>query len=221
VMADPRFLADVDQFHKAIAYFGWWNSLSQVLLELTSPGVPDIYQGNELWDFSLVDPDNRRPVDYPQRQKLLDQINAALEDDQGQLIRDLVENAQDGRIKLFLTAQTLQFRRDHAPLFDNGSYEPLQAEGDKARHVCAFTRQVDEAQIIVAVPVLNVALADGALRAPAGDVWEDTRLLVNDANGARYQNIFTGDLLTVENGSLALSAVLEQFPVAVLWRVIE
>ena len=111
------------------------NSLSQVLLKLTAPGVPDVYQGNEIWDFSLVDPDNRRPVDYVERKKMLDALKGA---DPGELL----DNWSDGRIKLFLTHRLLTFRRENPELFRDGGYRPLGLTGEFADCCIAFAREL-------------------------------------------------------------------------------
>ena len=110
-----RFLESFIPLAEEIARMGAINSLSQTLLKLTSPGVPDIYQGNEIWDFSLVDPDNRRPVDYAKRKKMLDALKGATPE-------ELLDNWSDGRIKLFLTHRLLTFRRENPELFRDGSY---------------------------------------------------------------------------------------------------
>ena len=121
--------------------WGLYTALSQLLLKLTAPGVPDIYQGQELWDFSLVDPDNRRPVDFALRRKML----ARLGKDAGRkdrsllaLARQLVLDPRDPRLKLFVTSRVLQFRRQYAGLFRHGDYIPLDVSGPQAKHVCVF-----------------------------------------------------------------------------------
>ena len=139
-----RFLAEFRRFHEQVVNWGLYSALSQTLLKLTSPGVPDIYQGQELWDFSLVDPDNRRPVDFANRRKML----ARLRKDVGRndrsllsLSRQLAQNPRDPRLKLFVTWRVLQFRRQYADLFRLGEYIPLEVRGSRAKHVCAFARQ--------------------------------------------------------------------------------
>ena len=129
-----RFLESFVPVAEEVARMGAINSLSQVLLKLTAPGVPDVYQGNEIWDFSLVDPDNRRPVDYVERKKMLDALKGA---DPGELL----DNWSDGRIKLFLTHRLLTFRREKAELFQRGSYEPLSLTGEFADCCVAFARE--------------------------------------------------------------------------------
>ena len=138
-----QFLDDFRAFQRRISHYGLLNSLSQTLLKLASPGVPDTYQGTELWDFSLVDPDNRRPVDYERRRRMLRDLRSAAETPGGdlrELARDLVAAKEDGRIKLFVTYRTLQCRRDHPGLLSAGEYIPLAAEGSKAAHLFAFAR---------------------------------------------------------------------------------
>jgi (1->4)-alpha-D-glucan 1-alpha-D-glucosylmutase len=134
-----------------IACFGLFNALSQVLLKLTSPGVPDIYQGQELWDFSLVDPDNRRPVDFGLRQHLLAEFRrevarhpqAGTRAARWELARQLAQNPSDPRLKLFVVWQALQFRRAHGDLFRTGRNLPLVVSGARAEHICAYAWQAD------------------------------------------------------------------------------
>jgi (1->4)-alpha-D-glucan 1-alpha-D-glucosylmutase len=222
---DP-FLNDLLALQRRVAYFGYFNSLAQVLLKLTCPGVPDLYQGAELWDFSLVDPDNRRPVDYHLRQEMLTEFRSRLSQggpERTQLTGDLLGNLPDGRIKLFLIYQTLSFRRTHEEVFACGDYLPLEAVGSRRDHVCAFARSAGDQVILTIVPRLVVRLGDGTERPPLGPgVWGNTRLLLPPPFlGRRYLNLFTGEELAPDNhkgatGSL-LSAILGRFPVALLW----
>ena len=156
------FLDDFRAFQRRISQYGLLNSLSQTLLKLASPGVPDTYQGTELWDFSLVDPDNRRPVDYDRRRRMLRDLRSAAEAADGdlrELARDLVAVKEDGRIKLFVTYRTMQCRRDHPGLFSAGEYLPIAADGPKAAHLFAFVRRAGDARALVAVPRLVAGLA--------------------------------------------------------------
>jgi (1->4)-alpha-D-glucan 1-alpha-D-glucosylmutase len=217
------FLADFVQFQQRVAYFGRFNSLSQMLLKLTVPGIPDLYQGTEMWDLSLVDPDNRRPVDYARRQSTLAYFRT--HPDRATLLREVLDNAHDGRIKLFMTHAALLFRRDHEMLFRNGDYFPLQVQGDKYRHVCTFARRSDEACAIVAVPRLVVGLTNGVERSPiGGEVWGETWIALPFAQvGQRYRDVFTEQIVTAEatsgSPSLKLAHVLSAFPVALLEQV--
>src|SRR4029453_579448 len=126
-----KFLPAFVPVAKEIARLGAVNSLTQTLLKLTSPGVPDISQGNEIWDYSLVDPDNRRPVDYKQRREMLAALSAAVPE-------ELMRPWPDGRIKMFLTQRVLQFRREHADLFQLGEYLPLTANGTFTEYCVGF-----------------------------------------------------------------------------------
>ncbi len=220
-----NFIYDFEIFQKLTANCGIFNSLSQTLLKITSPGIPDFYQGNELWDFSLVDPDNRRPVDYGIRKKLLDEL-LQLEAAAGlpETARQTVAARNDGRIKLLLTTKALNFRRENRELFESGRYLPLTVEGTFQENVCAFERSNNDSSILVVVPRFCSRLikeASGLAMGP--DVWQDTKILQPfDPPESRYRNIFTGEVLSLDqqNGglSLALQNILAVFPVALLER---
>ncbi len=136
------FVEDFIQFHKKISRLGMFNSLSQSLLKFTCPGMPDIYQGDELWNFNLVDPDNRRQVDYGKRREMLDCLRRLFAQPSGTLegLREIMSDMEDGRIKMYLTWRVLSFRREQELLFKEGDYLKLNAEGPRAAHVCAFAR---------------------------------------------------------------------------------
>jgi (1->4)-alpha-D-glucan 1-alpha-D-glucosylmutase len=219
------FLDDFRAFQRRVAAYGLYNSLSQTLLKFASPGVPDTYQGTELWDFSLVDPDNRRPVDYERRGRMLRELRSAIESAGGdlrELARDLVASKEDGRIKLYVTHRSLACRRDHPGLFTAGDYIPLAAEGPKAAHLFAFARRAGEAAAVVAVPRLVTRLTPDPARPPLGaEVWPDTRLALTGLDPAlRWRNLFTGEVLTPEvrdgQPSLAAADLFTHFPVALL-----
>ncbi len=225
---DPTdfFLADFAAFAAKIAGHGQWNSLSQTLLKLTAPGVPDIYQGTELWDFSLVDPDNRRPVDYDYRTRSLDDLARQTESDDARaaLARALVETSADGCIKLYLTHAALAHRRAHPALFAAGDYTPLDATGAKAAHLCAYARTHGDETMLVIVPRLTVGLTGSDDAPPVGSVWAKTRLIVPESlAGATFRNILTGEIIapTVAGSiaGLSVAAALAHFPVALLERV--
>jgi (1->4)-alpha-D-glucan 1-alpha-D-glucosylmutase len=223
--ADDPFLRDLFAFQRTIAFFGYFNSLAQVLLKLTCPGVPDFYQGSELWDLSLVDPDNRRLVDYRRRRELLGDLQGRIESagtDLRPLAAELLANLADGRAKLYLIHRALHFRRAHEQLFSHGTYLPLEAAGSKRDHICAFARSLEGEAILVAVPRLVVRLAGEAERPPMGpEVWGMTRLLLPPPLASRsYRNLFTGEVLTADRSDgtpgLPLAAALSNFPVALL-----
>ncbi|HYG36774.1 MAG TPA: malto-oligosyltrehalose synthase [Clostridia bacterium] len=217
------FLEDLKRFQPKIAYFGWLNSLSQTLLKLTSPGVPDFYQGTELWDFSLVDPDNRRPVDYSLRKQMLSDLKAQFHPEPARLrplLAQMVNEAQTGRIKLYVIWQALEFRRRHRLVLDGGQYLPLFAIGPKQDHVCAFAKVLKRQACITIAPRLVVGLTNAVERLPCGpEVWEGTRLpLPTLEPGAKYRNAFTHEILSPGNGTegLNLAEALSVFPVALL-----
>jgi (1->4)-alpha-D-glucan 1-alpha-D-glucosylmutase len=222
---DEPFLQDLLALQRRLAFFGWFNSLSQVLLKLTCPGIPDFYQGSEMWNLSLVDPDNRRLVDYQRRREVLSELQAridALGEKRRPFAAELLANMPDGRIKMYLIYQGLQFRRAHERLFTEGAYVPIEASGPKRDHVCAFVRSANEEVILVVVPRLVVRLTGSIEQPPLGaEIWRTTRLMLPASLAScRYRNIFTGEVLTVdtqEGGSgLWLAEVLGAFPVALL-----
>jgi (1->4)-alpha-D-glucan 1-alpha-D-glucosylmutase len=222
-----RFLPDFVEFQQTTARAGVFNSLAQTLLKVSAPGVPDFYQGTELWSFSLVDPDNRRPVDYAQRQALLASLlEAEREGDLRALAGQLLRAPQDGRIKLYIASRALRFRRAHAGLFAEGEYLPLSAAGKRERHVIAFARRDggEESIALAARFFVGLGVADSAL--PVGaEVWGDTFVPVQEQLGpGRYRDVFTGsefDTGGEGGGRLRLSEVFEQLPVALLERVTE
>lgn len=220
------FLDDFASFQKLTAACGIFNSLSQTLLKITSPGIPDFYQGNELWDFSLVDPDNRRQIDYRLRIELLNEIKRK-EEMAGLLeaARETVVARNDGRIKLHLTSKALNFRRKNRELFESGRYLPLAVEGSRSEHVCAFERSVNGRSIMVVVPRFCSGLIKDCSGLPLGaDVWQDTRIIQPfDTLTSRYRNIFTGEVVCLnqqdERSCLALKDILSVYPVALLERL--
>jgi (1->4)-alpha-D-glucan 1-alpha-D-glucosylmutase len=223
-----HFLPDISRLARRVAFYGQFNSLAQVLLKLTSPGVPDTYQGNELWDFSLVDPDNRRPVDYAQRQAALAELRHRVEEaaDLRPLTAELLKTSADGRIKLYVTYRALNFRREYCRLYQQGGYLPLPAEGAQSEHALAFARTwtqngnpAADAAITI-TPRLVVGLTGGIERAPIGDVWGETWLPLTGELAAAYRNVFTGEIVRpVEQEGrhgLLLADALRHFPVALL-----
>ncbi|MBI3455418.1 MAG: malto-oligosyltrehalose synthase [Candidatus Rokubacteria bacterium] len=218
-----RFLADFAAFHRPIARIGMLNSLAQTLLKMTAPGVPDFYQGTELWDFGLVDPDNRRPVDFAARAARLAELRARIgSGDRAGLARDLVEQWEDGRIKLYTIHRALACRRAAPDLFRLGEYVPLLAGGPGAAHVCAFARRRATRAVLVVVPRLLGRLTGKGARLPLGrDVWGDTSVaLPGEIPGGAYTHVFTGAAVRtgVREGTVALPVgeALAEFPVALL-----
>src|SRR5581483_10056886 len=203
------FVADFTAFHRRVARCGMFNSLSQTLIKLTAPGVPDTYQGNEIWDLSLVDPDNRRTVDYDLRKKALQQIKQAARhggDELRDWARALMEPSDEGRSKMYVSWRTLAVRRCKSQLFENGDYLPLTVTGEKAAHVVAFARKQDEDVVVVAVPRLCAQLLGEEGHAPLGnEVWDGTRIELPFAV-AELRNEFTGEMVRPDSGSLPVAS---------------
>ncbi len=209
------FLEKFRPFQQKIAHYGLFNSLSQVLLKITSPGVPDIYQGTELWDLSLVDPDNRRPVDFEQRTALLRSLKQQAQQDILGLVQNLTQTWQDGRIKLFLIARALQTRNQYLQVFQKGEYIPLEVSGAYHEHVVAFARQYEQTVAIAIVPRFLTGLIEpGAF--PCGEaVWKDTRLELPSGLRDIWQNKLTEQSLPAGD-TLSVGQALAHFPVALL-----
>jgi (1->4)-alpha-D-glucan 1-alpha-D-glucosylmutase len=222
---DNPFLEDFVRFHPPVARLGMINALAQTLVKLTSPGVPDVYQGQEIWDLSLVDPDNRRPVDFALRQRLLDSLTAELEESERRVVaRALVDGWEDGRIKLYLTQATLRVRQAYPDLFASGEYLPLTAEGERADHAVAFARRAEDAAVITVVPRLVATLTrDQDFALPTAKLWKDTRIVLPAELAGRYVHRLTGAEIEARahGGGAVLDAqeLFADFPVALLERV--
>jgi len=217
-----RFLEDLTLFHGRLVPFGVLNSLAQTLIKLTAPGVPDLYQGSELWDLNLVDPDNRRPVDWALRRRLLDEVIAAVAEapEKAALAHELMKTGADGRVKLFLVRETLAVRAAQRALFDEGTYQPLEAQGPWAEHVCAFARVGGAAAAITIVPRLLARRGLDAMPAPAA--WGETLVELPPELGRSFVNVLTGErmeaMMLGEHPALPMAQVLAAFPVALLLR---
>jgi (1->4)-alpha-D-glucan 1-alpha-D-glucosylmutase len=196
-MAHEPFLRELQQFVDRIKRAGRVNSLAQTLLKYTAPGVPDLYQGTELWDLSLVDPDNRRPVDYALRRQLLSELKTMDRDRVAELV---MAREDDGLPKLWTIYQALHLRRERKEWFGaDAPYAPLQVEGAKSDHVIAYLRA---GRVATVVPRLTVKLMG---------TWRDTAVFLPEG---RWRNRLTGGL--VEGGKTAMRGLLKDFPVALL-----
>lgn len=216
------FLRVFAPFATRVTRLGYFNSLSQTLLKLTTPGVPDIYQGCELWDFSLVDPDNRRPVDFRLRRELLESIKRGAQTNLRGLLKDMTENLQDGRLKLFLIYRVLEIRRRMYGLFEGGDYLPLSAEGQLADHLCAFARTQGKDALIVIAPRWFAGLCGTTQQLPVGQrVWNDTCIVLPQALAdRRWLNLLDGSQPRVtklgEGAALPVRDLMTLFPVGLL-----
>ncbi|RJP79718.1 MAG: malto-oligosyltrehalose synthase [Candidatus Zixiibacteriota bacterium] len=207
------FLKEFLPFQRKVAWYGMYNSLAQALIKMAAPGVPDFYQGSELWDLSLVDPDNRRPVDYERRRSALNNLIARDAADRPGLIRDLFDHPGDGRIKQFLIYRALQARRDYRDLFDQGAYGPLKVSGKHRERVIAFARNYGDRWAVCLAPrFLAGLIREGEF--PFGEVWEDTEVELPD-DSASWREVITE--ATFPGGeSLRLSEVFQLFPAGLL-----
>ena len=213
------FPGDLRASNAIFAWFGAFNSVARTLLHFTVPGVPDIYQGDEIMDLSLVDPDNRRPVDYELRAGLLRSLeNAAkaVTESQADFVRSLVATPQDGRLKLWVTWHALELRRKHAELFARGEYIAINVDGERAAHVVAHARRLGDVAIVAIVGRLFAQLGIPVGEAPVGmRAWGDAALDVGFLQPAgRVTNVLTGEIHDVSNGRIDVAAALAQAPVA-------
>jgi (1->4)-alpha-D-glucan 1-alpha-D-glucosylmutase len=215
-------LTDLQASASALAWFGALNSLSMALMKFTSPGVPDLYQGNELIDLSLVDPDNRRPVDYELRSLRLAELEVlATQPDLARAVTALASEPHDGRAKLWLTWRLLALRAQQPELFRDGRYVPLNVTGSRQEHVVAYARQHGEMTLIVIAGRLFARLPGGPQALPLGEgAWGDTAVElaegINTPEGSRLLHVLTGEAWPVEGRRIPLSAAFAHFPAAAL-----
>ncbi len=207
-----RFLPHFLEFQQRLAYFGALNSLGQMLLKITAPGVPDFYQNSALWDLSLVDPDNRRPIELDARLRLAEELD---EWHQPGSAQHLLADWTDGRVKTFVIHRALQYRAQNPELFIEGDYIPIEATGTYRDHVIAFARKRNGEVCLSIAPRFATRLV-GSERPPVGRrVWKDTGLILPAGiHRGKWRNVMTGE--SVEN--LMMGSVLATFPVALLVR---
>jgi len=217
-------MQDFEPFMQKVTYLGMFNSLSQTLLKIASPGVPDFFQGTEIWDFSLVDPDNRRPVDYSLRKKILDDLKkqmAEAKSDLPRFHRELLRHWRDGCIKLYVIHRALNFRKEHPSLFLNGSYIPLAGDGDLKENICAFAR-LGQGKVVLTIVPRFLTRPTKTHEIPLGtEVWRDSSVVIpSEIVEQRFRNIFTGEKVDAsERGGknrLILGQIFANFPVAML-----
>jgi (1->4)-alpha-D-glucan 1-alpha-D-glucosylmutase len=206
-----RFTKSFEPVAQQIARLGAVNSLAQLVLKSTVPGVPDFYQGCELWDFSLVDPDNRRPVDYEERKRAMESLAGAS-------AAELFANWPDGRIKLFVTRALLDFRREHARLFQSGDFAPLRVTGQFSQCCVAFKRRFENESLLVVAARLTQRVGFP----PVGDAWRDTAIELTaaaDRSRGPMRELFTGREITPGAATLPAADALRELPVAVYLEV--
>jgi (1->4)-alpha-D-glucan 1-alpha-D-glucosylmutase len=222
--AGKPFLDQFTPFQARIAKAGIYNSLSQTLLKIAAPGLPDFYQGTEVWNFSLADPDNRRPVDYDRLKALLASLHATDSDDPSAFLDRLVSEPADGGLKLFVTRCGLRFRREHRALFAKGSYLPLRVGGEKNKHVIAFARSFRGTTILVLAGRFFAQL-EAPVRVPIGsESWGDAEVVLRKRLPAgAYRDVFSGKIISPvqQNGDLVIpvSQAFAHLPIAMLVNV--
>lgn len=212
---DNEFLQRLYAFSEKVSAYGIFNSLSQLLIKLTAPGVPDIYQGTEFWDLSLVDPDNRRPVDYELRSQALQTLRDRTAADMPGLLNELRSQSADGRIKLFLIMQALAARTKYVDIFQQGSYLPIKVVGDYQDHIVAFARQFENQVALTVVPRFLVKLVHPSEFPLGNAVWGNTALEIPNGDQVNWINAITNESLAGQS-VLPISQILSQFPVALL-----
>jgi (1->4)-alpha-D-glucan 1-alpha-D-glucosylmutase len=212
-----RFVRDLTAFVSRVARPGLWNALAKLVVQAASPGVCDVYQGDEMWTFTLVDPDNRRPVDFALRRRALAALDRAFDGPPAarrRLVRDLVADAEDGRLKLHVLHRALNARRRAPDLFVGGDYVALEARGPAARHVVAFARSRGGRWAVAAAVRLALTLTGDAFRDPLGpDVWDGTDVVL-PAGAARAPLVsaLTGERLGVRrSGGMAVVGAADLF----------
>ena len=212
---ETQFMQVLQRLLQQIKIFGGVNSLAQLVLKATCPGVPDFYQGTELWNLSLVDPDNRRPVDYEVRERMLAHLDElASQQGAGAVAAEVTRDISNGAIKLWTMAQVLRLRQAEHAVFRRGSYVPLHAADAAEQHVIAHARQHENKTIIVVVPRFPCTLMRGTVALPLDAVWKDWMLPIPAEFHGAYRNIFTGETIAAD-GPLPLAQVFRSFPVAV------
>ncbi|NJY62624.1 malto-oligosyltrehalose synthase [Salinimicrobium sp. CDJ15-81-2] len=207
-----EFLDSFGKFHRKIAAYGAIKSLSQSLLKITAPGIPDVYQGTELWDLSYVDPDNRRPVDYQLRKQYLEEIKAENVHEQ---LEDLKQDFSSGKIKMFCLHKALQTRKNFKEVFEEGAYLPLEVKGENAEGIIAFARHYQEKAVIVVVPAMVTKFFTEELQVKEG-LSEDLELLIPEELKGDFKNVITGK--TISSEDIGLKTIFADFPVALLLK---
>jgi (1->4)-alpha-D-glucan 1-alpha-D-glucosylmutase len=212
---DSGFRKTFLPFVQKLSFYGMLYSLGQTLLKITAPGIPDIYQGCELWDLSMVDPDNRRPVDFESRKNMLHALETSDKNGRKNTLKSILDNWTDASIKLFVTWQALQFRKTHQQLFTEGNYVALESSYTEQAQVLAYARQFENNWCLVLFP-LNVANLSVAYELPLGQsAWKGNTVALPENAPEKWKNIFTNELVTGKD-NLQLAEVFSTFPVAIL-----
>jgi (1->4)-alpha-D-glucan 1-alpha-D-glucosylmutase len=209
-LASPGFVKEVNDSVPRIARLGQIVSLSQALVKVASPGVPDYYQGTELFDFSLVDPDNRRPVDYEIRSRYLKEERPDPE--------ALLGSLSDGRAKLHIIRKGLEVRRAHPALFQGPRYVPLHADSGREENIVAFALMRNGQALVAVAPRLFARLMGEDDLAPLGErIWGEAAIVLPESLRGEFTDVLTGETHSL-HGQLPIAPLLARFPVALLVR---
>jgi (1->4)-alpha-D-glucan 1-alpha-D-glucosylmutase len=214
----PSFVQQLEAMLPAVQFHGAMNSLAQTALKMAAPGMPDFYQGTELWDFSLVDPDNRRPVDFARRQQMLSELEQRANGASWpELCSEVLRDWTTGAVKMWTVLRGLRFRRENPELFQHGGYTPLFGLVERQEHMCAFSRTHERQMCIVAVPRFSYTLMKGSATPPVGDAWGAAELGLPPRAPAEFTNILTGERIRVTTARTLLGRELfAHFPIALL-----
>jgi (1->4)-alpha-D-glucan 1-alpha-D-glucosylmutase len=217
---ETRFVETLEAFLPPVQLFGAINSLSQLVLKLASPGVPDIYQGTDLWDLSLVDPDNRRPVDYTRRAQFLEALQDLHQrEGTAAVCADVLRTIPDGRIKLWTMHRALIIRRELHPVLRYGEYIPVNIDAERQQNAIAFLRRDPSTRqsVLVVVPRFPCSLAHGKPNLPLGDMWGKGVISLPDQSPRNFVNVFTGkEIQADDSDQMKLGDIFAEFPVAIL-----
>jgi (1->4)-alpha-D-glucan 1-alpha-D-glucosylmutase len=216
----PRFMDELERFVGRIRRAGLWNALSRTVLHLAAPGVPDLYQGDELWNLALVDPDNRRPVDFDRRRRLMEDVERGVSGDaeaRGRFLEELVAAPEDGRLKLHVIRAALSARRERPAAFQSRVYQPLEATGGSASRIVAFGRGEGGARLVAAVPRLIASRVVASGRAPTDALlWQETDLVLPGEWPSRWTCVISGRPLAARGGRLRAAELFGILPAALL-----
>lgn len=212
LLKNDIFRESFSGFHHKVSAFGAVKSLSQSLLKITAPGIPDIYQGTELWDLSYVDPDNRRPVDYELRKKYLSEFDLVTPQELGQHLENLKQDYRSGRIKMYCLHRALVLRREIPNTFENGDYIPLQVKGELREHVLAFARKDAENTVLVVVPVMVTQLFTEELQLK--DLQQELKIILPENLKGSFKNVISEEEFSSED--IDVQELFKKFPVALL-----
>ena len=214
ILSNASFRESFDKFNHKVAFFGVVNSLGQSLIKVTAPGIPDIYQGSELWDLSYVDPDNRRPVDYDLRKQYLKEFEDNIQISQPGFLRSLMQEYSTGKIKMFTLFQSLKERRMYPEFFEKAEYIPLNLSTEYANKVISYARRLEDSWYIIAAPLNGTSLST-IDHFPLGELWAQGHLKLPDNAPTDWVNVFSGENIS-SNGQMELSDLFKSFPVAML-----